>query len=356
MSLDVDRHLKAIQKVRFQDLIHLCILGVHIFLLATLYLMQNRYKYRMIFYLSISLLFIFCLSQYFYQYVQNKIRLNSMGLSYHHPPLLFDLPIPAFVYKVSNLNFGYFKIENIIFNDAGICIMDSFKVNGILKGNVTQYLLDIQVTENTTYCRKVKNPFRSLRFKNEYLGMILRLYDIHPDIHSGLYLPNAKWDNPECLDLKENLICGENSLKNFMKQFKKLSLKRMNQELSKGDTSNEIVYVFMSIRYFEYLRAFYHQLIPLQKINLKKQLSDHALILFEFIILKDSFTMEKLTFFMEKNQKILEIGMKNWQETLFFELNQYFELNQEIAFSSFNIMGLMMSEGFVIKQGIPILK
>ena len=41
--------------------------------------------------------------------------------------------------------------------------------------------------------------------------------------------------------------------------------------------------------------------------------------------------------------------MKTWQDQLFLELNQFFEKNNNDSFTPFNLMGLMMSEGFFIQ-------
>ncbi|MFQ7058499.1 MAG: hypothetical protein ACLRQX_07895 [Turicibacter sanguinis] len=87
--------------------------------------------------------------------------------------------IPNFLYNVTQLDFGCFKIENVLFNDAGICLVDSLQSIGVLHGERMQYLLEIQSSKEQQCCRKVKNPFRTLLYKRECLKLIIELYDLN---------------------------------------------------------------------------------------------------------------------------------------------------------------------------------
>lgn len=342
----VDSHpcLTYLKNKRKMEIQILCFI-FFISLIILLFEIKTALSYCFIFGLSISLIVLICMYPRFLNGAERKMR----SLRYTSPKYLFDLVIPNFLYNVTQLDFGCFKIENVLFNDAGICLVDSLQSIGVLHGERMQYLLEIQSAKEQQCCRKVKNPFRTLLYKRECLKLVIELYDLNSEIYSGLYLPHANWVEGRKDSSTDFLIEGGKSLKKFIKNFERSTLKVIIKNQYPLTSSEDVIYALMSIRYFGYLRQFYHSLMPLQKIRLKKELSPSSIILFEFVILKDAFTLEKLERFINKNKKQLKVGMKTWQEQLFLELNQFFEKNNNDSFTPFNLMGLMMSEGFFIQ-------
>lgn len=344
--VDLNPCLTYLKKTKRQLTFELMCLVFLLCVLTVLFWIKNTQSYLVIFWLSVSLLGLF----YVYKrtFVSSKRKMGSF--SYTSPKYLFELVVPNFLYIVTQLDFGCFKIENILFNDAGICLVDSFQSVGVLEGETMQYLLEFHSSNEQQCCRKVKNPFKTLLFKKECLSLIMKWYGLTYEIHSGLYLPHANWEAGPKGSPTEFLIEGVHSLNQFIKKFEKLSFQTLNKQQEHLSSSEDIIYVLMSIRYFDYLRQFYQTLMPLQKIRLKKALSPNSIILFEFVMLKDAFTVEKLEQFMNKNQKRLKVGIKTWQEQLFLELYEFFQEHQDTSFTPFNMMGLMMGEGFFIQE------
>lgn len=294
----------------------------------------SKGKYLFV-YLGISLLSVIGLLYYFLK--------KEKGLMYNHRKYLFHLLIPKSIYLMNNIDLGNFRIDNLLFNHREMFIMDCFHLKGDLKGSRTQHLLEFQEAQKI-YSRKIKNPIKTVLFKADNLKQIMRLYHINLKIQPILYFPSTTWKEDEKETLKDEiLIYGVKGLEKWIKGCRDYKMKAI-----KHHQMMDVIYMLMSIRYYEYLRSFYCQLSSSEKINLKKQLSTYSLTLLEFVVLKDAFKFEKLNDFIKKNHSHLQQGMRSWQEQLFFELNEIMISNQDAGFMPFNFVGLMLSEGFCI--------
>ncbi len=257
---------------------------------------------------------------------------------------LFRTLLPTNVYKISRLNCLGLMINQILFTQAGVYLIQPFKAQGVLGGDIKGWGLKLTRTfGEETMIHTIKNPMVVMETKVILLKELIQLYGFSLTVE-GHYVYDEKQLGIQLGEESKKLsFIKEEEFQWFLKQISSIArIKQTDNE----EVAHKMLYFVISMRYLEYLRGFYQELSLVDKVHLSSSLSRCSKELLAFFVSPDFLTMKKIQQLKQSYLNASYQSLKSLQTVLFEELNEWALEHPDLEFIKFNEEVLVFAEGF----------